>query len=159
MKRTLFATLALFCGSAFAAEGQIASLVSFESTAARPTQKPEQDGSLTSLFSTQIEYTTPVNVSVYGGFSFALGDSFESAFSMGARYYSATPAFQLLPGIPMWSFIGGGVYFLDDAAYYPEAGFRIATSDTSRLDVFVKLLNSSNDKYDRHVMVGAGLTF
>ncbi|SBS35025.1 hypothetical protein MSP8887_02281 [Marinomonas spartinae] len=159
MKRILFATLALFCGSTFAAEGQIASLVSFESTAARPKMNKEQDGSLTSLLSTQIEYTTPANISAYAGFSFALGDNFESAFSMGARYYSATPAFQLFPGIPMWSFIGGGVYFLDSATYYPEAGFRIATSDTSRLDVFVKLLNSSDDKYDRHVMVGAGLTF
>ncbi|MCW8356698.1 hypothetical protein N5P32_12620 [Marinomonas pontica] len=59
----------------------------------------------------------------------------------------------------MWSFIGGGVSFLDDTVYYPEAGFRIATSDASRLDVYIKILNSSNETYDKHIMVGAGLTF
>ncbi|MEL0638000.1 hypothetical protein V6259_14655 [Marinomonas sp. TI.3.20] len=158
MKPIIFATLVFFCGSTFADEGQIASLLNFEATATRPSTDNET-GSTTSVVSTMMEFTTPSNFSIYGGFSFALGDNPESSIALGSRYYSATPAFQLIPGVPMWSYLGAGVYFFDKTVYYPEAGFRIATSNTSRLDVFVKLLNSSSPKYDQHVMVGAGLTF
>lgn len=158
MRSLILATLVFFCGSALASGGQIATLLNFESTAARPTTD-YQTGSVTSIASPMMEYTAPSNLSLYGGFSFAIGDNPESALALGARYYSATPAFQLIPGVPMWSFIGGGVYFFNSTVYYPEAGFRIATSNASRLDVFVKLLNSSSKKYDQHVMVGAGLTF
>ncbi|MDP5056670.1 MAG: NRDE family protein [Marinomonas hwangdonensis] len=157
MKPLLLAALVLMSVNA-SAEGQIASLVNFESAAARPNGSDSQSN-ITSIFSTSMEYTLPENISFYGGFSFVLGEKFESAVTLGSRFYSSTPAFQLLPGIPMWSFLGGGVSFLEDTVYYPEAGFRIATSDSSRLDVFIKILNSSNDTYDKHVMIGAGLTF
>ena len=157
MKPLLLAALVLMSVNA-SAEGQIASLVNFESAAARPNASDGQSN-ITSIFSTSMEYTLPENISFYGGFSCVLGEKFESAVTLGSRFYSSTPAFQLLPGIPMWSFLGGGVSFLEDTVYYPEAGFRIATSDSSRLDVFIKILNSSNDTYDKHVMIGAGLTF
>ncbi|MGB0783232.1 MAG: hypothetical protein ACPGRG_08695 [Marinomonas sp.] len=156
MKSFLLAALVLV--SVNASADQIASLVNFESTAARPDTADGQDN-ITSILNTNMEFTLPENISFYGGFSFVLGETFESSVTLGSRFYSATPAFQIFPGIPMWSFIGGGVSFLDDTVYYPEAGFRIATSDASRLDVYIKILNSSNDTYDKHIMVGAGLTF
>lgn len=157
MKSILLAALVLVSANA-SAEGQIASLVSFSSTAARPTT-PEGETNVTSIIDASMEYTLPENISFYGGLSFVTGEEFENSISLGSRYYSATPALQILPGIPMWSFIGGGVSFLDSTVYYPEAGFRIGISDASRLDIFVRVLNSSGDTYDRHVMVGAGLTF
>ncbi|BDX03910.1 hypothetical protein MACH16_26580 [Marinomonas pontica] len=156
MKSFLLAALVLV--SVNASADQIASLVNFESTAARPDTPDGQDN-ITSILNTNMEFTLPENISFYGGFSFVLGETFESSVTLGSRFYSATPAFQIFPGIPMWSFIGGGVSFLDDTVYYPEAGFRIATSDASRLDVYIKILNSSNETYDKHIMVGAGLTF
>ncbi|REG81435.1 hypothetical protein [Marinomonas pollencensis] len=158
MRPLLFATLLLFCGNALAEDGQVASLLSFEATAVRPSTD-DDTGSTTSILSTMMEFTTPSNFSLYGGFAFSLGDDPESAIGLGGRYYSVTPAFQVLPGSPVWTFIGAGIDFFDENVYYPEAGFRIATSNTSRLDVFVKLLNSDSNKYDQHVMVGAGLTF
>lgn len=158
MKRILFATLILASSAVSAAEGQIATLVNFESTAARPDSSSNTDN-VTSILNTNMEFTTPANVSFYGGFSFVLGESFESAVTVGSRFYSSTPAFQIIPGAPMWAYIGGGVSFYDDTVFYPEAGFRIATSDSSRLDVYIKILNSSNETYDKHIMVGAGLTF
>jgi hypothetical protein len=157
MKSLLLAALVLVSAHA-SAEGQIASLVNFESTAARPDSNGEQDN-VTSIGYAAMEYTLPENISFYGGFSFVIGETFESGVTVGSRFYSATPAFQVFPGIPMWSFIGGGVSFWEDTVYYPEAGFRIATSDSSRLDVYVKILNSSNETYDKHIMIGAGLTF
>ncbi|TYL48719.1 hypothetical protein [Marinomonas sp. IMCC 4694] len=157
MRSLLLATLVLVSAHA-SAEGQIASLVTFESAAARPDNTMGQKN-ITSILNASMEYTLPENISFYGGFSFVIGEKFESAVTLGSRFYSATPAFQIFPGIPMWSFIGGGVSFMDDTVYYPEAGFRVATSDTSRLDVYIKILNSSDDTYDKHVMVGAGLTF
>ncbi|MGO3345396.1 MAG: hypothetical protein ACTIM4_09300 [Marinomonas sp.] len=156
MKRLLFASLVFFCSEALAETGRIASLVSFEATAVRPSTNED---STTSIVNTMMEYTMPSNISIYGGFAFSLGDDPESAIGLGARYYSSSPAFQIIPGAPMWSYIGVGVDFFDGNVYYPEAGFRIAISDTSRLDIFVRLLNSSNSKYNHHVMVGAGLTF
>lgn len=157
MKSLLLAALVLVSANALA-EGQIASLVNFESTATRPDSRNEQSN-VTSIGYAAMEYTLPENISFYGGFSFVIGEDFESGATVGSRFYSATPAFQIFPGIPMWSFIGGGISFLEDTVYYPEAGFRIAASDTSRLDVYVKILNSSNETYDKHVMIGAGLTF
>ena len=157
MKSLLLAALVLVSAHA-SAQDQIASLVTFESTAARPNSDTGHSN-ITSILNTEMEYILPENISFYGGFSFVLGEKFESAVTIGSRFYSATPAFQIFPGIPMWSFIGGGVSFLEDTVYYPEAGFRIATSNTSRLDVFVRILNSNNDTYDKHVMIGAGLTF
>jgi hypothetical protein len=157
MKSILLAALVLVSANA-SAEGQIASLVNFSSTAVRPTT-PEGETNVTSIIDASMEYTLPENISFYGGLSFVIGETFENAISLGSRYYSSTPALQILPGIPMWSFIGGGISFLDDTVYYPEAGFRIGISDVSRLDIFVKILNSSGDTYDKHVMVGAGLTF
>jgi hypothetical protein len=157
MKSLLLAALVLVSAHA-SAEGQIASLVNFESTAARPDSNGEDDN-VTSIAYASMEYTLPENISFYGGFSFVIGETFESGVTVGSRFYSATPAFQVFPGIPMWSFIGGGVSFWEDTVYYPEAGFRIATSDSSRLDVYVKILNSSNETYDKHIMIGAGLTF
>ncbi|MBU1296306.1 MAG: hypothetical protein KJ609_02305 [Gammaproteobacteria bacterium] len=157
MKSLLLAALVLVSANA-SAEGQIASLVNFSSTAVRPTT-PEGETNVTSIIDASMEYTLPENISFYGGLSFVIGETFENAISLGSRYYSSTPALQILPGIPMWSFIGGGISFLDDTVYYPEAGFRIGISDVSRLDIFVKILNSSGDTYDKHVMVGAGLTF
>ncbi|ETI61072.1 hypothetical protein [Marinomonas profundimaris] len=157
MKSLLLAALVLVSAHA-SAEGQIASLVNFESTAARPDSNGEDDN-VTSIAYAAMEYTLPENISFYGGFSFVIGETFESGVTVGSRFYSATPAFQVFPGIPMWSFIGGGVSFWEDTVYYPEAGFRIATSDSSRLDVYVKILNSSNETYDKHIMIGAGLTF
>lgn len=156
MKSFLLAALVLV--SVNASADQIASLVNFESAAARPDTADGQDN-ITSILNTNMEFTLPENISFYGGFSFVLGETFESSVTLGSRFYSSTPAFQIFPGIPMWSFIGGGVSFLDDTVYYPEAGFRIATSDASRLDVYIKILNSSNETYDKHIMVGAGLTF
>lgn len=157
MKYILLATLILISASA-SADGQIASLVNFESTAARPDGNGNSDN-VTSILNTNMEITTPTNVSFYGGFSFVLGESFESAVNVGARFYSSTPAFQFISGGPMWAYIGGGISFYDDETFYPEAGFRIATSDSSRLDVYIKILNSNDETYDRHIMVGAGLTF
>lgn len=157
MRPLLLAALVLVSANA-SAEGQIASLINFESAAARPTT-PDGETNVTSIIGANMEYTLPENISFYGGLSFVIGEKFENAITIGSRYYSATPALQILPGIPMWSFIGGGVSFLDETVYYPEAGFRIGISDVSRLDVFVKVLNSSSDTYDKHVMVGAGLTF
>ena len=157
MKRLLFVALALI-SSATLAEGQIASLVNFESTAARPDSNGDTDN-VTSILNTNMEFTTPTNISFYGGFSFVLGETFESSVTIGSRFYSSSPAFQIIPGAPMWSYIGGGVSFYEDTVYYPEAGFRIATSDSSRLDVYIKILNSSNETYDKHIMIGAGLTF
>jgi len=157
MKLFFFAILILVSTNALA-EGQIASLVNFESTAIRPDT---QDGSsnVTSILNTTMEFTQPNNISLYGGFSFVLGEDFESSVTVGGRFYNSSPAFQIFPGLPMWSFIGGGVSFFDSVVYYPEAGFRIATSDTARLDIYIKILNSSSSVYDEHFMVGAGLTF
>ncbi|UTW00258.1 hypothetical protein KDW99_03730 [Marinomonas rhizomae] len=157
MKSLLLATLVLVSAHA-SAQDQIASLITFESTAARPNSDTNHSN-ITSIINAEMEYTLPENISFYGGFSFVLGEQFESSVTVGSRFYSATPAFQIFPGVPMWSFIGGGISFLDDMVYYPEAGFRIATSNTSRMDIFVKILNSSNKTYDKHVMIGAGLTF
>ncbi|MBD5772599.1 hypothetical protein [Marinomonas colpomeniae] len=157
MKPLFFAILVLVSTNVLA-EGQVASLVNFESTAIRPDTE-NGNSNVTSILNTAMEYTTPSNVSFYGGFSFILGEDFESAVTAGSRFYSSTPAFQVFPGLPMWSFIGGGISFFDKAVYYPEAGFRIATSDTSRLDVYIKILNSSSDVYNEHFMIGAGLTF
>ncbi|MBR7889123.1 hypothetical protein J9B83_09190 [Marinomonas sp. A79] len=157
MRSILLAAL-VFVSAHASAEGQIASLFSFEAAAARPDTADGQKN-VTSILNTSMEYTLPENISFHGGFSFVIGETFESSITLGSRFYSSTPAFQIFPGIPMWSFLGGGVSFLDDTVFYPEAGFRVATSDTSRLDVFVKILNSSNDTYDKHVMLGAGLTF
>ncbi len=155
MRSLLLAALVLFSAQA-AAENQYASLVTFESTAARPTT---DERNVTSIVNTAMELISPSNVSVYGGFSFVVGESFESAVVLGTRFYSSTPAFQLFPGIPMWSYIGAGIATYDELTYYPEAGFRVATSDATRLDVFIKILNSKSDVYDKHFMVGAGLTF
>ncbi|GAB3486157.1 hypothetical protein [Marinomonas epiphytica] len=156
MRALILAVLTLFSVNSYA-ENQIASLVTFESTAARPTTT--EGNNVTSIVNTLMEFTSPSNISAYGGFSFVIGEKFESAVTLGARFYSSTPAFQVIAGIPMWSYIGGGVSFLDETTYYPEAGFRIATSDATRMDVFIKILNSQSDTYDKHFMVGAGLTF
>ncbi|MGR0279449.1 hypothetical protein ACUM5Y_10420 [Marinomonas dokdonensis] len=155
MRSIILAALIIFSTQA-SAENQIASLVTFESTAARPTT---EDKNITSIVNTGMELVSPSNISVYGGFSFIIGEDFESAVVLGTRFYSATPAFQLFPGIPMWSYIGAGIASYDEVTYYPEAGFRVATSDATRLDVFIKILNSKSDVYDKHFMVGAGLTF
>tara|TARA_R110001606_G_scaffold256452_1_gene404588 strand:+ start:1561 stop:2034 length:474 start_codon:yes stop_codon:yes gene_type:complete len=157
MKSLILAALVLVSANA-SAEGQIASLVTFESTAMRPTTA-EGDTNITSITSASLEYTLPENISFYGGMSFILGETFENALTLGSRYYSSAPALQIIPGVPMWSYIGGGVSFFDDTVYYPEAGFRIAISNASRIDVYVRVLNSSNETYDKHVMIGAGLTF
>ena len=157
MKSLLLATLVLVSAHA-SAEGQIASLVNFSSTAARPTTD-EGETNVTSILNASMEFTLPENISFYGGLSFIMGEEFENSVSLGSRYYSSTPALQILPGIPVWSFIGGGVSFFDENVYYPEAGFRVGISDSSRLDIFVKILNSSSETYDKHVMIGAGLTF
>ncbi|MCV2403479.1 hypothetical protein OFY17_11370 [Marinomonas sp. C2222] len=156
MRKLLLATLFLVSASA-SAEGQIASLVTFESTALRPDSNESEN--VTSTLNTSMEFTLPSNVSLYGGFTFVLGENFESAISFGSRYYSSTPAFQLFASVPMWSYLGAGVSFLDETVYYPEAGFRLATSNTSRIDVYMKIFNSSHDRYDKHILVGAGLTF
>ena len=157
MRSLLLAALMLVSAHA-SANGQVASLLTFESAAARPDGR-DGENNVTSILNTNMEFTTPDNISFYGGFSFVLGETFESAINLGGRFYSSSPAFQFFPGVPMWSYIGGGISFLDDTVFYPEAGFRIATSDVSRLDVFIKILNSDNDTYDKHIMVGAGLTF
>lgn len=156
MKLIVLAALMLISVNAFA-NGQIATLINYESTAARPTST--ENNNVTSIINTSIEYTTPANVSFYGGFSFVLGERFESGITLGSRYYSATPLFQAVTGVPVWSYIGGGIAFLENSVYYPEAGFRIALSNASRVDVYMKILNSSNETYDNHVMIGAGLTF
>ena len=162
MKLFFFAILVLVSTNTLAENslsgGQIATLVNFESTAIRPNSD-DNENNVTSILNTGMEYTIPSNFSFYGGFSFILGEEFESAVTVGSRFYSSSPAFQIFPGLPMWSFIGGGISFYDNTVYYPEAGFRIATSDTARLDVYIKLLNSSSDVYSEHLMIGAGLTF
>ena len=140
------------------ANGQIATLVNFEATIARPDSTSENKN-VTSIFNGGMEFTMPTNLSIYGGVTIVTGESFESALHTGLRYYSAAPALQPLVGAPIWSYIGGGVSFLDDTAYYPEAGFRIAIANAARVDIFIKILNSSNETYDRHIMAGAGLTF
>ncbi|MEO9275672.1 hypothetical protein ABFY09_12520 [Marinomonas sp. 5E14-1] len=137
--------------------GQVATLLNYESTATRPDSNGNE--SVTSIINSYMEYTMPTNISVYGGFAFVIGEDFESGVTVGSRYYSATPIFQSFSGLTAWSFIGGGLSFLEGTVYYPEAGFRIAISNTSRLDVYMKILNSSDSKYDNHVMIGAGLTF
>ncbi|MBJ7538938.1 hypothetical protein [Marinomonas transparens] len=160
MKSLLLAALVLVSAHA-SAEGQIASLFSFESAASRPDADSGNTPSsnVTSIVNAGMEFTTPQNIAVHGGASFIIGEEFESAINVGVRFYSSAPAFQILPNAPIWSFIGGSVSFFDETVYYPEAGFRIGISNVSRLDVFVKLLTSDSDTYNNHVMVGAGLTF
>ncbi|KZN14997.1 hypothetical protein [Marinomonas sp. TW1] len=160
MRSLLLAALMLVSAHTYANDqgGQIASLITFESAAARPDGRDGKDN-VTSILNAGMEFTTPENISFHGGFTFVLGETFESAIHLGTRFYSASPALQIFPGLPMWSYIGGGVSFLDETVFYPEAGFRIATSDVSRIDVFIKILNSDDETYDKHIMVGAGLTF
>lgn len=164
MKSLLLAALTLISVNALAEEfdpfanGQIATLVNFEATIARPDSTGENQN-VTSIFNGGMELTMPTNLSVYGGFTIVTGETFESALHAGLRYYSAAPALQPIVGAPVWSYIGGGLSFLDSSVYYPEAGFRIAIANSARVDIFMKILNSSNDRYDKHIMAGAGLTF
>ncbi|BFM49559.1 hypothetical protein [Marinomonas sp. THO17] len=157
MRSLLLAVLVLVSANA-SANGQLASLLTFESAAARPDGRDDQPN-VTSIINANMEFITPENISFHGGISFVLGEEFESSVNLGTRFYSSSPAFQIFPNAPVWSFIGGGISFLDETVYYPEAGFRIATSNVSRLDVFIKILNSDSETYDRHIMIGAGLTF
>ena len=156
MKPLLFALLILISVDA-SAETQVATLINYESTAIRPDNNDSDN--VTSMINASLEYTSPENISVYGGFSFILGETFESAVNVGARFYNATPALQAFTGVPTWSFIGGGGSLYDSFTFYPEAGFRMAISNTARLDVNVKLLNSSDETYDQHLLFGVGLTF
>ncbi|MCW8356697.1 hypothetical protein N5P32_12615 [Marinomonas pontica] len=65
MKSFLLAALVLV--SVNASADQIASLVNFESTAARPDTADGQDN-ITSILNTNMEFTLPENISFYGGF-------------------------------------------------------------------------------------------
>lgn len=164
MRSLLLVALTLISTATFAeqndlfANGQIATLVNFEATIARPDSNGENQN-VTSIFNGGMELTMPTNLSIYGGFTIVTGETFESGLHTGLRYYSAAPALQPLVGAPIWSYIGGGLSFLEDTVYYPEAGFRIAIANTARVDLFIKILNSGNDTYDKHIMAGAGLTF
>jgi hypothetical protein len=86
-------------------------------------------------------------------------DSFESAINYGVRFYSPTPLFNWGGSTPVWSYLGLGYYLVDNNAYYPEAGLRVATSNNTRMDIFLKVFNSDNTAYDKMATIGVGLAF
>lgn len=152
-----FVTAALLAGatSAFAA-GQFSPLFSFEGVFSKPTTAT---GTTSSFINASMEYTYPRSLSVYGGVSFILRDSFETGGHAGMRLYTPTPLFYVNGSAPVWSYLGAGVNVLDDVAFYPEAGFRIGLTDDTRIDLFMKVYNSNDTAYDRHATIGVGLTF
>ena len=154
MKWTLAAALILNTMSASAA-GTLSSLVSFEQVFSRPSTATSNTQS---IMSASVEYVFPRSLSVYGGVAFILRDSFESTINLGTRLYSFNPVFHV-SSKPVWSYIGIGTYLVDNNAYYPEVGLRFATTPSSRMDVFLKVLNSSDTAYDKHASIGVGFTF
>lgn len=152
-----FVTAALLAGatSAFAA-GQFSPLFSFEGVFSKPTIAT---GTTSSFINASMEYTYPRSLSVYGGVSFILRDSFETGGHVGMRFYTPTPLFYVNGSAPVWSYLGAGVNVLDDVAFYPEAGFRVGLTDDTRIDLFMKVYNSNDTAYDRHATIGVGLTF
>jgi len=77
-----------------------------------------------------MEYTPGLKTSLfYGGFSICNWGAFlKAARTVGSRFYSATPAFQIFPAFQLWSFIGGGIFIFRKTPYIlkPRSGFRIA---------------------------------
>ncbi|ADZ89941.1 hypothetical protein [Marinomonas mediterranea] len=156
MKQFVAAALLVSASSAMAASGQFASLVSYEYVFSKPSTAT---GTTSGVLNTSIEYTFPRSLSLYGGATFILRDSYESSLNFGARLYTSTPLFHWGQNKPIWSYVGVGTYLVDNLAYFPEAGLRIATSDNTRMDVFFKVYNSSDTAYDRLATLGVGLTF
>ena len=152
-----FVTAALLTGatSAFAA-GQFSPLISYELVYSEPSTATSNTAS---MINASMEYTFPRSLSVYGGFSFILRDSFETAAQAGARFYTPNPLFYVNGKMPVWTYVGLGANFLDNVAFYPEAGLRIGINDDTRVDVFMKVYNSNDTAYDKHATVGIGLTF
>ncbi|SBS34023.1 hypothetical protein MAQ5080_02753 [Marinomonas aquimarina] len=152
-----FVTAALLAGatSAFAA-GQFSPLVSYEHVYSTPSTATSNTAS---MINATMEYTYPRSLSVYGGFTFILRDSFETAAQLGSRFYTPEPLFYVNGIAPVWSYVGLGANVLDNVAFFPEIGFRIGISDNTRLDLFMKVYNSNDTAYDRHATLGAGLTF
>lgn len=155
MKKFVAAALLTGATSAVAA-GQFSPLVSYELVFREPSTATSNT---TGMINTSIEYTFPRSLSLYGGFSFILRDSFETAAQAGARFYTTSPLFYINGNMPLWSYIGLGANFLDNVAAYPEAGVRIGISDDTRIDIFVKVYNSNENAYDKHATIGMGLTF
>lgn len=156
MKKFVTAALLLVGATSASAAGQFSPLVTYESVFSKPSTATSHTSS---IINATMEYSFPRSLSLYGGFSFILRDSFESSAMVGGRFYSSTPLFYWGGNAPIWSYIGIGANLLDNTAYYPEAGFRIGISNNTRLDLFVKVYNSSDTAYDKHATVGLGLTF
>lgn len=152
-----FVTAALLTGatSAFAA-GQFSPLVSFEGVYSKPSTST---GTTSSFINASMEYAFPRSLSVYGGVSFILRDSFETAAQAGVRFYTPSPLFYVNGIAPVWSYIGVGANVLDNVALYPEVGLRVGLSDETRIDLFMKVYNANDTAYDRHASIGVGLTF
>lgn len=155
MKKLVSAALLAGATSASAA-GQFSSLVSYDYVFSKPSTATSHTASMINAL---VEYTYPRSLSLYGGFSFILRDSFESALTVGTRLYTPTPMFYWGGSIPIWSYVGVGAYLVDNTAFYPEAGIRFGVTNNTRLDVFMKVLNSNNTAYDKHATIGVGLTF
>ena len=154
MKYAVAAALMLTTLSANAA-GTWSTLLNYDHIFSQPSTATSNTAS---IISGSMEYAFPRSLAFYGGASFVLQDSFESTLNIGARFYSADPILNM-GNIPVWSFIGLGNYFVDDNAYYPEIGLRIGVNQLSRVDVSLKVLNSSNTAYDNHAAVGIGFAF
>ncbi|MFD1381828.1 hypothetical protein ACFQ45_00455 [Rhodanobacter aciditrophus] len=155
MKKLVSAALLAGATSASAA-GQFSSLASYDYVFSKPSTATSHTAS---VINTLVEYTYPRTLSIYGGFSFILRDSFESTLTLGARLYTPTPMFYWGGSVPIWSYVGAGTFLLDNGAYYPEAGLRIGITNNTRLDVFLKVFNSDDTAYDKHATIGVGLTF
>lgn len=155
MKKFVAAALLAGTTSAFAA-GQFSPLINYELVFSEPTTATSNTSS---MINAVMEYTYPRSLSVYGGFSFILRDSFETAAQAGTRFYTPSPLFYVNGVAPVWTYVGLGANVLDNVAFFPEIGFRIGLTDTTRLDLFMKVYNSNDTAYDKHATIGAGLTF
>lgn len=155
MKKVVIATALTLSAISANAAGTLSTFLTAEKVLSRPSTAT---GTTDLLMTGAMEYVFPRSLSFYGGVSFILRDSFETTVNVGARLYSVTPVFKI-GATPMWSFIGAGAYFVDNNAYYPEVGLRFATSTNTRMDIYLKVLNSVDTAYDRNASIGVGFTF
>ncbi|MFT2112129.1 hypothetical protein [Marinomonas sp. 2405UD68-3] len=154
MKYAIAAALMLNTFSANAA-GTLSTLLNYDHIFSKPSTATSNTDS---IISGSMEYSFPRSLAFYGGASFFLRDSFESTIHVGARFYSMNPIANV-GNVPVWSFIGLGNYFVTENAYYPEVGFRVGINQQSRVDITLKVLNSSDTAYDNHAALGFGFSF
>ena len=154
MRYAIAAALMLNTLSANAA-GTWSTLLTYDHIFSKPSTATSNTDS---IISGAMEYSFPRSLAFYGGASFFLRDSYESTLHLGARFYSMNPV-TTLGNVPVWSFIGLGNYFVTNNTYYPEIGLRIGISQQSRIDVTLKVLNSSDTAYDNHAALGIGFAF